>query len=207
MSQQHVKRAQPDHPVEDVIADRFSPYAFEPRPVERAKLLSCLEAARWAASSFNEQSWSFIVAEREDEAQFAALLGCLMEANQGWAQHAGVLMLTVAGKNFSRNNKPNRVAEHDVGLAVANLTVQATALDLHVHEMAGINPAKARQTYNIPEDHDPVTALALGYAGTPASPGVDTAILERDGSPRQRKPLGEFVFTGAWAQQSPIIDA
>ena len=103
-----LKRAQPDHPIIDPLANRFSPYAFEPKSVEKDKLLSCLEAARWAASSYNEQPWSFIVAEREDEAEFARLLDCLVDANQAWAKNAGVLMLTVTARQFSRNGKPNR---------------------------------------------------------------------------------------------------
>jgi len=189
------KRAATDHPILDLLADRFSPYAFDPRPVENDKLLSCFEAARWAASSYNEQPWSFIVAEREDETEFARLLDCLVETNQAWAQHAGVLMLTVAARQFSRNGKPNRMAEHDIGLAVGNLTVQATSLGLAVHQMAGINPSKARQTFQIPDTHEPLTAIALGYA---AAPSGDSPLSERDRAPRSRKPLSEFVFRGKW---------
>lgn len=200
MSNTHIKEANPDHPIEAVIARRFSPYAYEPRAVERDKLASCLEAARWAASSFNEQPWSFIIAERDDEAEFSRMLECLMEANQGWAANAGVLMITAVSKNFTRNGKPNRVAEHDLGLAVGNLAVQATAQGLYVHEMAGINLAVARQTYNIPDDCDPVTAIALGYA---AAPGDDD-LGERDKAPRSRKPLGEFVFAGAWQKPASL---
>ena len=166
MGSSHVRRAAPDHPIDDLLADRFSPYAYDPRPVEPAKLRSCLEAARWAASSYNEQPWSFLLAARGDEAGFAKMLACLMQANQAWAQQAGVLIVTVAAGTFSRNGKPNRVAQHDVGLAVANLTVQAVALGLHVHEMAGIDLDAARQAYAIPDGHDPVTALALAAAVT-----------------------------------------
>lgn len=201
MSTHDIKRAAPDHPIESVLASRYSPYVFEPKPVEREKLLSCLEAARWAASSFNEQPWSFIVAQRGDEAEFARMLECLMEANQAWASDAGVLMITTASKSFSRNGNPNRVAEHDVGLAVANMTVQATALGLHIHEMAGINLAKARGTYAIADGHDPVTALALGYAATDG----DGELAQRDLAPRSRKPLAEFVFTGTWQQSAPFV--
>src|SRR5947207_2383959 len=67
----------PDHPVLPVITDRWSPYVFEPRPIEREKLLSCLEAARWAPSSYNEQPWTFILAERNNAADFNRMLECL----------------------------------------------------------------------------------------------------------------------------------
>jgi len=139
-----IKQARSKHSIHELIASRWSPYTFDPRPVEPDKLLSCLEAARWAASSYNEQPWSFIVARREDEAQFDQMLGCLVEANRAWAKNAGVLILTVVSRFFTRNGKPNRVAEHDIGLAAGNLTVQATALGLHVHQMAGIDTSSAR---------------------------------------------------------------
>ncbi len=197
----HVKRANLDHPINDLLADRFSPYAYDPRLVEPAKLRSCLEAARWAASSFNEQPWSFLVAERGDEAGFAKMLACLVQANQAWARQAGVLMITIAAKTFTRNGKPNRVAQHDVGLAVANLTVQAVALGLGVHEMAGIDLDATRQAYAIPDGHDPVTALALGYA---ADPGSDPGHGDRDRTPRSREPLSQFVFAGSWNQPAPL---
>ncbi|MFO0820886.1 MAG: nitroreductase family protein [Pirellulales bacterium] len=191
-----VKRAAADHPVLDAIADRWSPYLFEPRAVESEKLASCLEAARWAASSYNEQPWFFLVASREKSEDFAKLLDCLLEANQAWAKNAGVLLLTVVSRSFRRNGTPNRMAEHDLGLAVGNLSIQATALGLVVHPMAGINPSKARQLLAIPDGHDPITALALGYQGHAATGAGGLA--DRDLSPRTRKPLSEFVFGGSW---------
>lgn len=195
------KRATPDHPIHDLIAKRWSPYVFEPRAVEREKLLSCLEAARWAASSFNEQPWSFILAERSDEAEFDRLLSCLTEANQAWAKDAGVLMLTVVAKAFSRNNKPNRVAQHDLGLALGNLCLEATQLELCVHQMAGVELSKARTVYSIPDTHEPFTGVAIGYAGDPSQ---NKTLGERDLAPRSRKPLSAFVFAGTWQQSANL---
>lgn len=194
------KIAKPDHPIHDFIAQRWSPYCFEPRAVEPEKLASCLEAARWAASSYNEQPWTYFVATRDDQPEFTKLLGCLLEANQVWAQHAGVLLLGVVANSFTRNGNPNRVAQHDLGLAAGNLCLQATALGLSVHQMAGLNPDKARVTYGIPASHTILTAIAIGYA---ASPDVsDPQLAERDRGERGRKPLREFVYRGQWGQSA-----
>ena len=194
------KFAEPDHPIHDLIAHRWSPYCFEPRAVEPEKLASCLEAARWAASSYNEQPWTFILATRDNQPEFAQLLGCLLEANQVWAQHAGVLMLGVVCTTFSRNGNPNRVAQHDLGLAAGNLSLQATELGLSVHQMAGVNLDKARVVYGIPTSHVPVTAIAIGYAASPDA--SDPQMAERDRAPRGRKPLGEFVYRSQWGQSA-----
>src|SRR3954463_9809046 len=150
------------HPIHDLLRRRWSPRAFSDRPVEREKLLSVLEAARWAPSSNNEQPWHYLVARKEEPEEFARLLACLVEKNQSWAKAAPVLMLSVASTVFARNGKPNRHALHDVGQAVADLTVQATALGLFVHQMAGFSAEKARETYGIPENAEPVAALAVG---------------------------------------------
>mgnify|MGYP002623210814 CR=1 FL=1 len=195
-----VKVASPDNEIHDLIATRFSPYVFEPKGVERDKLLSCLEAARWAPSSYNEQPWSFLIAERENEEAFSQMLDCLLEANQTWAKNASVLLITVAAETFSRNNKPNRVCDHDIGLAMGNLTLQATSLGLHVHQMAGINLSKTKQVYGIPDSHHPLTAVAIGYAGQP-SDAQDDQLAERDSTPRERKPLDEIVFQGQWQRK------
>jgi len=203
MTENTRKNAVTDHQVHELITGRWSPYSFESREVERGKLLSCLEAARWAASSFNEQPWSFLVAYREDDEGFKTMLDCLLPANQEWAKHAGVLLLTVISKTFSRNDKPNRVAEHDLGLAVGNFTLQATALGLSVHQMAGVDLEKVRQAYNIPTTHDPITAIALGYATDPDRANNE-AMAQRDRAPRSRKSLDQFVFSGQWEKPATL---
>jgi nitroreductase len=195
------------NPVEtDVIPQihsRWSPYELADRPVEPAKLKVLFDAARWAANSYNEQPWRYIIATKEQPADYAKLLGCLVEANQAWAKHAPVLMLSFAKRTFTRGGKPNRVAVHDVGAASAQLTLQAEALGLHVHQMAGIEIGKIQATYGVPDDFEPVAALAVGYPGH--NPNLDPDIRQRDQGPRTRKPFADFVFTGAWGKPSDLV--
>ncbi len=186
----------------ELLQKRWSPVAFSPRPVEPEKLHSLLEAARWAPSSFNEQPWVFLVATKDDAENFQRLLGCLVEGNRAWAQYAPVLMLSVAKLNFALNGKPNRHALHDVGAAAAYLTVQATALGLYVHQMAGFDADNARREYSIPEGYEPGAAIALGYLGDDA--GLPEKLRGRSAAGRKRKPAGEFVFAGSWGRDFPL---
>ncbi len=195
------KIAKPDYPVHDLIARRWSPRALDPRPIPSDQIRSLFEAARWAASSFNEQPWSFIVARNEDTEQFAELAGCLMSGNK-WAERASLLILTVAKRTFTRNDSPNRVAQHDVGLAVANLTFQAEQFGLRVHQMAGVELERAREVYGIPQTHDPLTAVAVGYPGEVEA--LPESLREAESAPRQRKAQGEFVFAGAWDKPATL---
>ena len=197
------KLAETRYPIHELLRERWSPRAFADRMVEPEKLRSLLEAARWAPSSFNEQPWSFIVATKEHPGEYERLLSCLVEGNIRWAQHAPVLMLSVARLAFERNQKPNRHAFHDVGLAAENLVIQATALGLAVHQMAGFHVDKARELFSIPDGHEPVAALVLGFPGDPA--GLPEDLRERELAPRIRKLLESFVFSGQWGQPSPLV--
>ena len=197
------KPATTDHQIEEILKRRWSPRAFSNRIVEREKLQSLFEAARWAASSFNEQPWSFIVATKEKPEEYAALLNCLMEKNQQWARLAPVLMVSVAKLNFDKNGKPNRHAFHDVGMAVSNLIVQATTFGLYVHQMAGFSVEKVRETYGVPDGFEPVAAIAVGY---PDDPNVlPEPFREQEIGPRRRKPIDSFVFAAKWGETSPLV--
>jgi nitroreductase len=197
------KQASPDHPIQELIAQRWSPYAFAERSVSDADLRSLFEAARWAASSYNEQPWSYIIATRANPAEFDRLLSCLVEANQLWARAAPVLALGCTNLRFKLNGNPNAAAIHDLGLASATLTLEATARGIAVHQMIGILPDKAREVYHIPEDVQPLTGLAIGYAADPSA--LPERLRERDLAPRARKLLAEFVFSGNWGAASKLI--
>ena len=197
------KPAPSDYPIEELIRRRWSPRAFSDRMVEREKLASLFEAARWAPSSFNEQPWSFIVATKDKPDEYARLLSCLMEKNQQWAQLAPVLMVSVAKLNFAKNGKPNRHAFHDVGLAMGTMLVQATALGLFVHQMAGFSVESVREMYGLPEGFDPVAVIAVGYPADPEA--LPESFREQEVAPRRRKPISDFVFEDKWGEASPLV--
>ena len=197
------KRASTDYPIHELLAERWSPYALADRPVPRADLCSLFEAARWASSSYNEQPWSYIIATKEDPQQFQRILACLVEGNQIWAKAAAVLALGIVNLKFARNAMENRAAIHDLGLATGNLLVEATSRGLLVHQMIGILPDKARETYEIPEGSEAWTGIAIGYRGDPTS--LPESLRQRELTPRQRKPLNQFVFSGKWGNPSPLV--
>lgn len=198
------KPAKTDHPIHELLARRWSPRAFSDRAIEPENVRRLFEAARWSASSFNEQPWRFIAATKDDAAAYARVLACLVEANQAWARSAPLLILTLSKKTFTKTGKPNRVHEHDIGLAAGNLTVQAMAMGLFVHQMAGIEPAKIRATFAVPEEFEPVTAIAVGYGADPSSL-PEGWMREAEASPRARKPLRELVFTARFGEASPLV--
>lgn len=197
------KPADTSAPVHELIRHRWSPRAFDSRPVESEKLRSLFEAARWAASSYNAQPWFFIVGMKDDPANYQKILDSFVEFNQGWAKGAPVIALSVARMKFEHNGTPNNHAFHDVGQAAANLALQATALGLQVHQMAGILRDKAREIFTIPEGYEAVAGFAIGYPGNSAV--LPDKLREQEEAPRSRKPLDSFVFTGKWGKVSPAV--
>jgi nitroreductase len=193
------KPAETEYPIHDLLRRRWSPRAFSERAIEREKLHRLFEAARWAPSSNNEQPWSFVMATKAHPEEYAKLLHCLNERNQVWAQRAPVLMLSVARMTFSDDGTPNRHAFHDVGQAIADLTVEATDLGLRVHQMAGFDVERARETLAIPAGYEPVAMVVIGYYGDPTL--LPEPLQQRERAPRRRKPTREFVFTGRWGDR------
>jgi len=199
------KPAETDYPIHDLLKRRWSPRAFSDRAVEPQKIKRLLEALRWSASSYNEQPWRLILATKDDSAAYEKVLGCLVEANQSWAKLAPVLLLTLSKKTFSKNGKPNRVHIHDIGLAMGNLSVQAMAMDLWVHQMAGVDLDTVREAYDVPDDFEPVTAAAIGYQGEVGD--LPEPMREMEQGKRDRKPLPEWVFDGkgGFGDPHPLI--
>jgi nitroreductase len=192
-------------PIHEVIRRRWSPRAFLDSPVEPDKILSLFEAARWAASGSNEQPWAFLVATRDDRENYAAMLAVLVEFNRGWADKAPVLILTLAHTQFEKDGRPNRHGPYDLGQAAANLALQATALGLEAHQMAGFNVQAARESFHVPDGWEPMSVIALGYPGNADS--LPEKLREREMSQRTRKPLESFVFSGSWGHPAPLMNS
>ncbi len=188
------KIATPDHPIHTLLSSRYSPYAFDPQhAVAQDDIDALFEAARWTMSSYNAQPWRYIVGVKgAGDGRWEQIHNCLVEGNQPWAANAPVLAIGLVKTTFDHNGKPNAAAEHDLGAASAMLTVEATTRGIAVHQMIGIEPAKVVETFALPEDVKPLTALAIGYEGTPDV--VGEAYAQRDAAPRQRLSLAEFLL-------------
>jgi len=193
------RNAPADTPLSPAIAGRWSPRSYLEEAVDEPLLRRVLEAGRWAASAYNEQPWQFLVTRKAKEPEaHAKLLGCLVPFNQGWAAAAPVLMLACARVNFAEKGSANRWAEYDTGQAASAMAIEAAALGLQMHQMAGFDAAAARAAFAIPEDVSPIAAITLGRHG-PAD-ALPEALAQRETAPRARKPAGGMFFAGAWGQ-------
>ncbi len=186
-----VNRANTDYPVSEIIARRWSARAFSTRPVEFSKLLSILEAARWAPSSRNEQPWRYIVFTTDNPKMLKKAQSVLKEIND-YAKRAPILICAIAKKTYSENGNPNRLHFHDLGAANENMFLEAFNQGLIMHEMGGFDVQKAREVFNIPEDYEVGIMIAIGYQDTYHV--LPDKLKEKAFTPRVRKPLSEIAF-------------
>ena len=187
-----LKQAPAQEKILPVILHRWSPRSFADRDVSPADLKTIFDAVRWTASSFNEQPWRYFVGTRGSET-YQKVLKSLVEFNQAWARSAPVLIVNAARTTFSHNNSPNPVALYDLGASAATLCYQAATLGLFTHQMAGYDREVARKLFNVPDDYIFGAAIALGYQGEPSALPNEHYIAQET-TPRQRKPLSEFVL-------------
>jgi nitroreductase len=203
------KRVETRYAVLPALADRWSPRSFDPREPEPEKLQSIFEAARLAPSAHNTQPVRFLVVRRSDEETHAKLFACLSDGNRVWAHSAPLLVLAcVMRQRFSQERAafvPYPHAMHDLGLAVMSMILQAQALGIHCHPLAGFDPEQAQSAFAIPALFEPAVVIATGYLGDPDT--LPDGLRAREVGPRTRRPLEELVFERAWAQASALFSA
>lgn len=186
----HIKIANTFHPVIDLIKNRWSPRSFFQEEIEQNDLDTILEAASWAPSANNEQPWQYICAHRGTQG-FETLKSCLVPANAAWAKDASVLIAAITRKTFSATAKENRTAMHDLGMANAQLLLQALSMNIYGHLMAGFDREKLIADLSLTTDQDPVCVIALGFLDVAEK--LDEPLLTREKQVRQRKALENFT--------------
>ena len=191
------KIATTEVPINDVIAQRWSPRAFDSNYViTEDSIKSLFEAARWAPSCYGDQPWQFILFKKEDATAWVSVLNCLSVGNQNWAMDASILIVVCANKNFNHNDEPNRWAHYDAGAAAENICLQATSIGLSAHQMGGFDQDKIRNLSNIPTKFDILACMVVGK-------NLDESKLskvqkDKEAQVRSRKLLKDIYFINEW---------
>ncbi|MDO9253942.1 MAG: nitroreductase family protein [Bacteroidales bacterium] len=196
-----IKAPLTDYSVHPLIASRWSPRAYDTKPVEREKLQRIFEAARWTASSNNLQPWYFMVGLKGDEV-YQKIFDSLVEFNQMWSVNAPVLVLAIA-KTTNAKGEPNNIFAYDLGQSVATLSLQAMEEGVYTHQMGGFDTSAATLALAIPEEYKILVVFTLGYLG---NAGILHPNLQRlEMSPRSRRPVRESVFTGSFGHKADFL--
>jgi len=179
-------------PADQQFINRWSPRAFNGKPLSQEQVMTLVEAARWAPSCFNSQPWRFVYAVK-DSAHWPAMLKLLMDMNQAWAQHAGALIAVVSRNTFEANNNPAPTHSFDTGAAWMSLALQARAMGLASHAMWGIEHDNIPKALNLPDNMQIQAIVAVGEPGDKSE--LPETLQERE-QPSPRKALEDIVFEG-----------
>ncbi|EGL55118.1 nitroreductase [Methylophaga aminisulfidivorans MP] len=193
------KPADTAQPIEKVMAERWSGRAYDPTVMVTLEEITALcEAARWSPSCFGDEPWRYLVCDKNtDESAWKKVLSALVPGNQEWAKNAPVLIVTASVPNFSQNDKPNRWSGYDTGAASISLCLQATAMGLMSHQMGGFDDKVLRESFNIPADIHIWSVIAIGHQA--ALDNLTEEQLERELSPRKRRPVEQAFFMNKWS--------
>ncbi|WP_446217325.1 nitroreductase family protein [Micromonospora sp. IBHARD004] len=169
-----------------LLAFRWSPRSFDPdAELAGDEASSLLEAARWAPSAGNAQPWRFALGHRQDET-WKRILVSLAAGDQRWARHASAL---VVGAHTGGDGER---AAYDLGQAIAHLTVQATALGLHVHQLTRFDRAGLAAELDLAPDVRPLVVAAVGRLGDPFA--LPEELRRRETELRHRYPLATLLL-------------
>lgn len=185
----------PDHEIEELIYHRWSPRAMTGEPVSQEDLDRLLEAARWAPSCYNDQPWRIFYAHRDTD-HWQTFFDWLVEFNQGWCENAGVLFVFTSKTHFEHNGKPNSTHGFDAGSAWENLALQASAMGLVSHGMAGFDAEAAHDGLGLGDEDDEYEVHCMVAVGHPADVETLPEDLRERETPSGRKSVGEISHEG-----------
>jgi nitroreductase len=157
--------------------------------IDQKDVDTLLEAASWAPSAMNEQPWEYVYAHRGTRG-FEMLKNSLLPGNSPWAKEAAVLLVSIARTIYTANQKTNASALHDVGMANAQLILQAQSMNIYGHMMGGFDQEKLRSVLSLSDQQQAICVIALGYLDIPEK--LEEPFKARELQARQRKSLNEF---------------
>jgi nitroreductase len=182
-----------EYPVDDIFINRWSPRAMSGDPVSKDELMSLFEAARWAPSSFNNQSWRFLYSLKGSDT-WDTFFDLLLEGTQTWVKNAGALVVILSKTTFDYNGKPSKTHAFDSGAAWQNFALQGSINGLVIHGMQGFDYDRAKSELQIPGEYEVQAMAAIGKPGDPDD--LPEALREKD-IPSGRKNVSEIALEDA----------
>ncbi len=156
-------------PFQQLIRSRRSIRRYLPRPVERDKIMACLEAARLAPSASNAQVWRFLVIDDPGlKKEFSEKAFSGIYSATKFAAEAPVLILLLAKLDFVTHRLGRQIQKVpffliDIGIAGEHLVLQAEEFGLGTCWIGWFHIRKTRAFFKIPRSYKIIALLSMGY--------------------------------------------
>ncbi|QGA80540.1 nitroreductase family protein [Candidatus Nanohalobium constans] len=180
-----------EYEISPLFLNRYSPRALE-RDMNQEDLMALFEAARWAPSSYNNQSWRFMYATYEDQ-EWEDFCSLMNDFNRDWAEKGYALVVVASKTTFDHNGEESITHSFDTGAAWENLALEAARRDLVAHGMQGFDYKKAKEVLDIPEGFEVEAMVAIGSKGDESELPEDMRV-----EPNGRKDMDEIVAQGSF---------
>lgn len=175
------------NPIVETLNRRIAGRSIDTEALPPETVAELLEAARLTPSCYNKQPWRFLVLQSQEAREKG--VQALSPGNQPWASRAPLLIFAYARAADDCQIPDGReYFQFDLGMAVMNLMLAATARGLVARPMAGFDPAAVQKIFGL-EDADRVLAgIAVGRPSKDES-HLPAHFQGLDKKPRERKPV------------------
>jgi nitroreductase len=192
-------------PILTELMNRMSPTVFDEKDFERGKLHALVEAARWAPSCSNNQSWNYVFVHKKDTTR-TGLEEALTWGN-AWAKRAPYLVAVAADPDQDCKDNDLPFYAFNAGLSVMCLVIEAEHLGLRVHQMAGWNEQKVKEKLGYPSKFRVIVVFALGYEADVKTlwETFDERTKNKVTRKRERKPPSDNFFSESYGKS--LIEA
>lgn len=162
----------------ELANQRYSVRNFEPKPVEREKLLYVLDAARIAPSAANFQPWQFLVITDPE-----ILISIHTTYPRTWITTAPAIIVAMGNHNkgWHRISDGKDFTDIDVAIAVDHLTLAAAEQGLGTCWVCNFDTQKCCDIIGAPEYMEVIALIPIGYP------------VSESRSEKQREPINNIV--------------
>ena len=173
-----------------LLNDRKASRAYSSGPLPNKIIDKLMNAAQLSASCFNNQPWRFLFLTNEETLEKA---GKALSKGNSWAKKAPLLIVGFSKPDLDCQMPDGREYYlFDLGMAVQNILLQATELNLVARPMAGFNPDILKKEFNLPVEFEVIVMIAVGFDGDINE--LDKKIQIASTAPRKRKLITENFF-------------
>ena len=156
----------------DLINNRQSCRKYLDKPVEKEKLIKCIEAARVAPSACNSQPWHFVVVNNKELSSKVAM--CVQDKvmNKFTSEcQAFIIVVEENGNLTSRAGALMKQQDYrsvDIGIATQHICLSATQQNLGTCILGWFNEKELKKLLNIDKLKRIRLVVAIGYPETNA---------------------------------------
>jgi len=155
----------------ELILHRQSCREYLDKPVEKEKILQCLEAARLAPSATNSQPWKFIVIDEPELKEQIA--DCAASLGMNYYTHKVPVLIAVVLERMNVASSMASVLQNkeysllDIGIAVSQFCLQATDIGFGTCIIGWFNEKKIKKLLRVTGNKRIPLIIAIGYSQSP----------------------------------------